>query len=124
MDTPVIARVPRSLRNLDLPQVEAIATAEGVNVPDALRMLLSFGTYRWRSGWRGPLGDGTHSVKLLPGGVEAIKTLGAVEKLAWDVMAAQVVAFAVDNWETGWRRESPGKMGRSGVQALRASVKA
>lgn len=114
-------RLPRALRSVDLGALRTIASAENLELAEMTRLLLSYGTFKWRSGWRGTLGADTHSVKLLPGGIDAVKELADVEQLSWDVAACQILAFAVETWEPGWRKDDPGRLGRDGVDKHRVA---
>lgn len=117
------ARVTRPLRNLDLEAIDAIGTAEGLSRADMIRLLLSYGTYTWvRPESTLVTGTGTHSVKLLPEGVDAVKTLAERESLPWDVMAAEVIAYAVTTWKTRWRKDAPGLPSPQGVHKRVAST--
>ena|SRR5882757_8465593 len=112
-------RLPRALRSVDLGALRTIAGAENLELADMVRLLLSYGTFKWRSSWRGTLGADSHSVKLLPGGIDAVKELADAEELTWELMACQLLAFAVETWEPGWRKDSPGRLGRDGVDKYR-----
>lgn len=108
-------RIPRQLRSIRMDEIQRIADSEGLTVTDQVRLMLSYATFKWRSGWRGDLGVDTHSIKLYSAGVDAVKTVADAEKLAWDAMAAQLMAFAVAEWIPGWRKDNPGDLGPAGI---------
>jgi len=113
-------RIVRPLRRLNLNALRTFATAETLDLAETIRLLLSYGTFKWQAGWRSDLGEDAHSVKLLSGGVDAIKALSDREQLPWDMMAAQLLAFATETWTAGWRKQNPGPLGPRGVDKYAA----
>ena len=109
-------REPRPLRNIPLGGITALAESERLSVDELTRLLLSFATFKWESRWQ-PVSssDGSKTVRLSLGGVEAVQRLADVEQVAWGEMVRRLLEFGVDRWEPGWRKESPGRLGRSGV---------
>lgn len=102
-------REPRPLRNIPLDVITEIAGVERMTVDDMTRLLLSFATFKWERGWK-PTATYTEgkTVRLLPGGVSAVQALADRENCSWGEMASRLVAFGVDRWETGWRKDDPG----------------
>jgi hypothetical protein len=89
-----------------------------------IRLMLSFATFKWEPDWCGSVGEDTYSVKLLPLGIDVIKTLAERELISWDTMASHLLAFAVATWQPGWRKDVPGPLGRAGINkhALNAAL--
>lgn len=125
LTTDLTTRVARKLRNINRQAIDELAASENLSTTEMTRLLLSYGTYKWSSTNRHwAVLDDTLSIKLLPAGIDAIKTLADQEAITWDAMASQLLAFATATWPAGWRKDQPGTPSTTGIHQILKPSKA